>query len=81
MRLPKLETGQRWPQKLILDLASLAFFSETMDVVRVFMYRPEFFGNAFCDLAHVILRGPSDWSVGERELFGAFTSSLNRCAF
>jgi len=81
MRLPKLETGHRLPQKLILDLAPLVFFSETMDVVRVFMYRPEFFGKAFCDLAHVVMRGPSDWGVGERELFGAFTSSLNRCAF
>lgn len=81
MRLPKLETGHRLPQKLILDLAPLVFFSETMDVVRVFMYRPEFFGKTFCDLAHVVMRGPSDWGVGERELFGAFTSSLNRCAF
>jgi len=81
MRLPKLETGHRLPQKLILDLAPLVFFSETMDVVRVFMYRPEFFGKAFCDLAHVVMRGPSDWGVGERELFGAFTSSLNRCVF
>jgi len=81
MRLPKLETGHRLPQKLILDLAPLVFFSETMDVVRVFMYRPEFFGKAFCDLAHVVMRGPSAWGVGERELFGAFTSSLNRCVF
>ena len=81
MRLPKLETGHRLPQKLILDLAPLVFFSETMDVVRVFMNRPEFFGKTFCDLAHVVMRGPSDWGVGERELFGAFTSSLNRCAF
>lgn len=81
MRLPRLENGHRMPQKLILSLSRLVSFSEPMDVVRVFMYRPEFFGKAFCDLAHVILRGPSDWKVGERELFGAFTSSLNRCVF
>jgi hypothetical protein len=27
------------------------------------------------------LRGPSTWSIGERELVGAFTSNLNRCVF
>ena len=27
------------------------------------------------------LRGPSDWSEGERELFAAFVSALNQCPF
>ena len=27
------------------------------------------------------MRGPSDWSAGERELFAAFTSLLNQCPF
>jgi AhpD family alkylhydroperoxidase len=27
------------------------------------------------------MRGPSDWSVGERELFAAFVSNLNQCRF
>jgi len=27
------------------------------------------------------MRGPSDWSAGERELFAAFVSSLNQCPF
>jgi hypothetical protein len=27
------------------------------------------------------MRGPSDWSPGERELFAAFTSLLNQCPF
>ena len=58
-----------------------AMGAEGFDVLKVMTYRPEFFGKAFCDLAHVVMRGPSDWGVGERELFGAFTSSLNRCAF
>ena len=28
-----------------------------------------------------VMRGPSDWSVGERELFAAFVSRLNQCHF
>jgi hypothetical protein len=27
------------------------------------------------------MRGPSDWSVGEREFFAAFVSARNRCVF
>ena len=81
MRLSKVESGHRPPQKLLLGFSSLITLSAPLDVVRVFMYRPEYFGRTFCELAHVMLRGPSDWSVGERELFGAFTSSLNSCVF
>ena len=28
-----------------------------------------------------MLRGPSDWTVGERELIAAFVSNLNQCRF
>jgi hypothetical protein len=27
------------------------------------------------------MRGPSPWTVGERETFAAFVSRLNRCVF
>jgi hypothetical protein len=27
------------------------------------------------------MRGPSDWSDGERELFAGFVSHLNQCPF
>jgi hypothetical protein len=27
------------------------------------------------------MRGPSEWTVGERELFAAYTSYLNRCPY
>jgi hypothetical protein len=27
------------------------------------------------------MNGPSDWSVGERELFAAFVSSVSQCPF
>lgn len=52
-----------------------------LDVVKTFMYRPEYFGGPFCELAQIALRGHSEWSIGERELFGAFTAQLNQCLF
>ncbi|GHO84819.1 hypothetical protein KSZ_28250 [Dictyobacter formicarum] len=51
------------------------------DIRRVLTYRSEFFGTPMSILTQAVLRGPSYWSVGERELFAAFTSSLNRCPF
>ncbi len=51
------------------------------DIIRTLLYRPDFFGKPFADATHDALRGPSDWSAGERELFAAFVSSLNHCPF
>ena len=45
------------------------------------MRRPELFGKPFLDFAHALLRAPSAWSVGERELFAAVVSQANRCQF
>lgn len=51
------------------------------DVVKVLLYRSEFFGRTYAALSQDILRGPSSWSVGERELFAAFVSHKNACQF
>jgi hypothetical protein len=81
MRLSRVEHGHRLPQKLLLSFVHAITFSAPADIIKLFMYRPEYFGKPFCDLAHAAMRGRSHWSVGERELFGAFTSKLNRCVF
>jgi hypothetical protein len=51
------------------------------DVVRTLWYRPSFFGKPMSVWTQAVMRGDSEWSVGERELFAAFTSSLNKCRF
>jgi hypothetical protein len=51
------------------------------DVARVLDYRPELFGTPFSMCLENVMRGPSDWSVGERELFAAFVSRKNQCPF
>lgn len=55
--------------------------AEAPGVIKTLMYRPELFGRPFSDAVDHAMRGPSDWSAGERELFAAFTSLLNQCPF
>ena len=55
--------------------------AEAPGVIKTLMYRPELFGRPFSDATDRALRGPSEWSAGERELFAAFTSLLNQCPF
>jgi uncharacterized peroxidase-related enzyme len=45
------------------------------------MRRPGFFGTPFLRYTHLVLRGPSAWTVGERELFAAAVSRANACSF
>jgi hypothetical protein len=52
------------------------------DIGQALQYRPELFGGPFSELMQTMMRdGESDWSVGERELFAAFASSLRQCPF
>ena len=48
-------------------------------MVRVLLYRPELFGKPCADWLQAATRGPSAWSVGERELMATYTSKLNQC--
>lgn len=52
-----------------------------LDVVRTIVYRSDLFGRPFSDSLQALMRGPSEWIVGERELFGAFVSAQNQCPF
>ena len=51
------------------------------DIRRMLSYRPELFGYSFSVYLQAALRGPSDWSIGERELFAAFVSRTNQCTY
>ena len=55
--------------------------SDAPGVIKTLLYRPELFGDPFSTRLDEVMRGPSDWSAGERELFAGFTSLLNQCPF
>ena len=81
MRLACVESGHDPREAAALDAMRAATGREPVDVLKTLHYRPELFGRAFSDALDAAMRGPSDWSAGERELFAAFVSSLNQCPF
>jgi hypothetical protein len=81
MRLARVERGQRLKQRLILHVIRITQRREPPDVLKTLFYRPELFGASFSAACHEVLRGESEWSVGERELFAGFASHLNQCLF
>jgi hypothetical protein len=81
MRLEVLDRGHRLRTKALFGLIRVVSRHRAPDVIRLLMYRPEFFGTAINEVFHEALRGPSEWSVGERELMAAFVSKTNECEF
>jgi hypothetical protein len=80
MRLQTVHGGHRFRDKAMLGLLRVVM-GHAPGVVRTLLYRKEFFGRPFSILTHQVMRGPSPWSVGEREMFAAFVSRLNQCVF
>ena len=81
MRLRRLDHGHRLAQKLIIGLIGLMNRRRAPDIIRTLFYRPELLGRPVSAWTQSVMRGPSEWSVAERELFAAFTSKLNQCVF
>lgn len=81
MRLRVVENGHTLGRKLVLFVSGLMIRANPPDVVRTLFYRPGFFGRHHAAWTNQVMRGPSRWSVAERELFAAFTSKLNQCVF
>ena len=81
MRLQILEDGHDPQEAVVLDAIRTQRGAEPPDVLKTLHYRSELFGRPFSDTLDLAMNGPSDWSVGERELFAAFVSSVSQCPF
>jgi hypothetical protein len=81
MRLAALDAGHAPPEAAMLAEIRERSGQEPLGVVKTLLYRPELFGRPFSEALDRVMRGPSDWSAGERELFAGFTSLLNQCLF
>lgn len=81
MRLPRLSTDFSVGAKLKMRMMRLLSRREVPDVVKVHYYRYDFFGKHIAALFQEAMRGPSAWSVFDREAMAAFVSARNQCVF
>ncbi len=80
MRLQRLVDGHAPPEAAqILELRERDGY--VSDISLALRYRPELFGTPFSQLLQEVMKGPSEWTEAERELFAAFVSARNQCPF
>jgi len=81
MRLEALDTGHSLATKALFRFIRVMSRHPVPDVVKTLRYRPDFFGAPMSEVFQETMRGPSEWSIGDRELMAAFVSKVNECEF
>lgn len=79
MRLDILDRGHSFGTKALLRMIRLVSRQPVVDAVKLAFYRKDFYGAG--DLTHEAMRGPSEWSIGDRELMAAVVSAANESPF
>jgi uncharacterized peroxidase-related enzyme len=81
MRLREIDHGDTLANRLLIRFISLVSGMRLPDAARVAFYHKNFFGVPMGAWTQAAMRGPSDWSVGERELMAAMVAKWNSCDF
>jgi uncharacterized peroxidase-related enzyme len=81
VRLDILNRGYKPTTKLLFALIRRFSGHPVPDAAKLVFYRPDFYGTRAKHFTHEAMRGPSDWSVGDRELMAAYVSTVNESAF
>lgn len=81
MRLRILDDGHGFGTKALFALIRTVSRQPVLDVVKLVKYRADFYGGPMQRVTHEAMRGPSAWSVGDRELMAAFVAKANQCEF
>lgn len=81
MRLSILDRGHGIATKALFALIRTASRQPILDIIKLVKYRADFYGTPMSTVTHEAMRGPSEWSVGDRELMAAVVAKTNACAF
>ncbi len=81
MRLQILDSGHSLGTKALFALIRMASRQPVLDVVKLVKYRADFYGDPMAAVTQDAMRGPSAWSVGDRELMAAYIAKTNQCEF
>jgi uncharacterized peroxidase-related enzyme len=79
MRLAILDSGHAFWTKVLFTIIRAVSRLPVPDAVKLNRYRPDFYGMPMGVVTQEAMRGPSAWSVGDRELMGACVSKMNEC--
>lgn len=81
MRLPEVERGDTIRTRALIKMISLMSGARLPDAARVAFYHRDFVGPALGAWTQRVMRGPSEWSVGEREMMAAMVAQWNTSTF
>jgi AhpD family alkylhydroperoxidase len=81
MRLSEIDRGDTLANRLLIRFISLVSGMRLPDAARVAFYHKDFFGIPMGAWTQAAMRGPSDWTVGERELMAAMVAKWNSSDF
>jgi hypothetical protein len=81
MRLRGAETDHPPMKRFVHAIIRRKSGHPVPDVVLTLSHRPKFFGDPFSRWVEHAMRGPSDWTQGDRELMAALVSARNQCVF
>ena len=81
MRLQEIDRGDSIFNRLLIGFISLVSGMRLPDAARVAFYHKDFFGSPMGAWTQAAMRGPSAWSVGDRELMAALVAKWNSCDF
>lgn len=81
MRLPEVERGDSLRSRALIRIISMALGVRLPDAARVAFYHKGFVGSALGAWTQAAMRGPSGWSIAERELMAAMVAKWNSCPF
>ena len=80
MRLAEIDRGDGLANRLLIGFISLVSRMRLPDAARVAFYHRDF-GRPLGTWTQAAMRGPSKWSVGERELMAAMVAKWNASPF
>jgi uncharacterized peroxidase-related enzyme len=80
MRLREVERGDGVARRLLIGFISVVSRMRLPDAARVAFYYRDF-GRPLGAWTQAAMRGPSTWTIGERELMAAMVAKWNSCKF
>jgi uncharacterized peroxidase-related enzyme len=79
VRLAILDNGYSLGTKALFALIGAVSRQPVLDAVKLVKYRADFYGSPMSRITQGAMRGPSAWSVGDRELMAALIAKTNEC--